>query len=466
MEKFDVIVIGSGSGMVVVSRALEEGLKVALVEKGPLGGTCLNNGCIPSKVLIYPADVISTLKDAKNVGVDGAVNKADFSFIMKRAWDIIHKERKGMEEGIKSRNDLTWYKETGEFVGDYKLKVGDETIMAPKIVIASGARPSIPPVEGLKESGFIDNVSLLDLKGLPASVAIIGAGYIGCEFGHFFSALGSEVTLIGRHPTVLKDEDPEISAIVTKVLSRDLRFLANHSATKVEKQGDKKIVYAKDRKTGKAVRVEADEVMVATGRKSNSDLLKPENTGVETDKRGWVNVNKYMETSKPGIYALGDATDRYMFKHTANYEAEIVADNMLRGNKRENDTHAVPHAVFTHPQVGGVGMTEAQAMDAGLKVLVGRARYADTAKGYAMADEDGLVKVVVEEGTDRILGCQIAGPDASILIQEVVFLMNTVGQDLSTLWRSQIVHPATSEVIANAFASLERPKVEVEAQAR
>ncbi len=459
MEKFDVIILGSGSGMIVVSRALEGGLQVALVDKGPLGGTCLNNGCIPSKVLTYPADVIHTLGDAKKVGIDATVNKADFGFMMKRVWDIIHKERKSMEEGIGSAKNLTWLKEMGEFVGDHTLKAGNETITAPKIVIATGARPHIPNIEGLKETGFIDNISLFDMKRLPESLAIIGAGYIGCEFGHVFSAMGTEVTLIGRHPLMLKNEDPEISSIVTRVMSGDLRHLANYSAMKVERHGDKKIVHVKGLKTGKIERIEAEEVMVATGRRPNCDILKPENTGVETDRKGWVKVNKYMETTKPGIFALGDATDRYMFKHTANYEAQIVADNMLRGNRRENDTHAVPHAVYVHPQVGGVGMTEDEALKAGLHILVGRARYGDTAKGYAMAEEDGLVKVVVEEGTNRILGCSIVGPEAAILVQQVVFLMNTVTQDLSTLWRSQVIHPTISEVIANAFSSLERPKI-------
>lgn len=459
MEKFDVIVLGSGSGMIVASKALERGLKVALVDKGPLGGTCLNNGCIPSKVLIYPADVVCTIRDAARIGIDAPVRHVDFDLIMKRTWDIIHQERKRMEEGIKSAKNLTWFREMGEFIGDYTLKVGDETIVASNIAIATGARPHIPNIEGLKESGFIDNVSLLDMKKLPESVAIIGAGYIGSEYGHFFSALGSGVALIGRHALLLKKEDYEISSIVTKVMSKDLRHLARYSAMKVEKHGDRKIVHAKSFKTGKIERIDVEEVMVATGRKSNADILKPENTGVETDKKGWIKVNKYMETTKRGIFALGDATDRYMFKHTANYEAGIVADNMLKGNKRENDIHAVPHAVYTYPQVGGVGMTEEEALKAGHHILVGRGRYGDTAKGYAMAEEYGLVKVVVEEGTNRILGCSIVGPEAAILIQQVVFLMNTVTRDLTLFWQSQVIHPTLSEAIANAFARLERPKI-------
>ncbi len=457
MEKFDVIVIGAGSGMRVVWGALREGLRVALAEKGPLGGTCLNNGCIPSKVMIYPADVASALADAKGVGIDGTINRADFGLIMRRVWDIIERERKGSEEEVASRENLTWYRGTAEFVGDYTLKVGEETIMAPRICIATGARPGVPPIPGLKGSGYLDNVTLLSLKRLPESMVIIGSGYIGCEYGHCFSALGTKVTLIGRHPVVLDDEDPEISAIVTRVLSRDLTFAASYDAYRVEVEGGKKVVHARDVKAGRTERFEADELLVATGRVSNADLLKPDVTGVETDKKGWIKVDKYLETTRPGIFALGDATGRHMFKHTANYEADVVSDNMLRDMRRVFDTHAVPHAVFTHPQVGSVGMTEAEAVRAGRDVLVGRARYADTGKGYAMGEPEGLVKVVVEKGTNKILGCSIVGPEAPILVQQVVILMNTDREDMTPLERSQVIHPALSEVVANAFASLESP---------
>ncbi len=459
MERYDVIVIGAGSGMKVVWSALQDGLKVALVEKGPLGGTCLNNGCIPSKVMIYPADVIRMLGDAKNTGIDGAIKSADFSFIMGRVWGIIERERKESEEEIESQKNLTWYKKTAVFTGDYALSADSEAIGAPKICIATGARPGAPPIPGLKEAGYLDNISLLNLKELPESMIIIGAGYIGCEYGHCFSALGTKVTLIGRHPVVLDDEDPEVSAIVTSVISRDLTFAANYDADHVEVEGDKKAVYAKDVKTGRMERFEADEILVAAGRVSNADLLRPDASGIETDRKGWIKVDKYLETSRHGIYALGDATGRYMFKHTANYEADVVSDNMLRDRKRIFDTHAVPHAVFTHPQVGGVGMTEAEALRAGKSILVGRARYADTAKGYAMGGIEGLVKVVVEAGTNKILGCSIVGPEAPVLVQQVVILMNTDRQDMTPLEGSQVIHPALSEVVANAFANLQSPSL-------
>ena len=461
MERFDVIVIGAGSGMKVVWSALAEGMKVALVEKGPPGGTCLNNGCVPSKIMIYPADVIRELNDAKKTGIKNDIARADFGLIMRRLWDLIERERRDSTAEIKEQEGLTWFKGIGAFVGDHTIKVNGATIVAPKICIATGARPGVPPIPGLKEAGYLDNISLLDLKKLPESMVIIGAGYIGCEFGHCFSALGTKVTLIGRHPVVLDNEDPEISAIVTKALSRDLTYVAEHDAEHIEKDGNKRIVFARNIKTGDISRFEADEILVAAGRISNSDLLKPEESGIETDRKGWIKVDRYLETTMPGIYALGDATGRNMFKHTANYEADVVSDNMLRGEKRENDTHAVPHAVFTHPQVGSVGMTEAEALKAGRDILVGRSRYSDTAKGYArgMNADEGLVKVVVEADTNKILGCSIAGPEAPVLVQQVVLLMNTDSEDMTPLERSQVIHPALSEVVANAFSDLQSPDI-------
>jgi dihydrolipoamide dehydrogenase len=220
MDKFDLIVIGSGAGMNVVTSATQEGWRVALVDQGPTGGTCLNNGCIPSKLLIYPADVIRELQHASELGVECSLERLDFPRIMKRMHAVVDKARRDLEESIETDPKVTWYRNTGEFIGDYTLKAGDKVLTAPKIVIATGARPLVPPISGLKDAGYLDNISLLNLEDPPKSLIIIGAGYIGCEFGHFFSAMGSDVTIIGRSPMVLDNEDPEVCRIVKKVLPR------------------------------------------------------------------------------------------------------------------------------------------------------------------------------------------------------------------------------------------------------
>ncbi len=457
MEEYDLIVVGSGAGMNVASEAVQGGLRVALVEHGLMGGTCLNTGCIPSKILLYPADVIRELQEASRIGVEAAVTSVDFSLILRRMRSFVGLDREQIEQGVSMVESLTWYRDSGEFVGEYQLRVGEQTITAPKIVIASGARALVPPIEGLEETGYLDHVSVLDLESLPESLILIGGGYIACEYGHFFSALGTRVTVLEMMPRLLLAEDPEISEVVKRVFSRYVEVFTNHRVEKVEKKGDLKVVTAVDTEGGERREFSAQEVMLAAGVRSNSDLLKPEKTGVETDERGWIKVNPYLETTKPGIWALGDATGRFMFRHNANYEAGIVAVNALSDHRHEVDYHAVPHAVYGFPQVGAVGLTEVQAKEAGYQILAGRASYMDVTKGYAMGEEDGLVKVVVEQGSGKILGCHIAGPHAAILVQQIVYLMNAGERDYIPLADSQVIHPALSEVVINAFGNMAPP---------
>jgi mycothione reductase len=461
MDRFDLIAVGSGAGTHVASIASKEGLKVALVDQGPAGGVCLNNGCVPSKMLIYPADVIRILQHARDVGVEASITRIDFQKIMSRMHSVVDKNRMHLEDSIKTKENITLYKNSAEFVGDYTLQVGDKTLTAPKIVIATGSRPLVPPVQGLKETGYLDNVTLLGLEEPPESMIIFGAGLVACEYGHFFSAMGTKVTILGRSPRVLKNEDPEVSQIVLDALSKFMKVLTNREVIRVELKDGKKVVSAHCRTDNKIYEFQSDEILLAAGRHSNSDLLKPERTGVDTDQLGWIKVNEYLETTKKDIWALGDATGRHMFRHNAKYESDIVIHNLFRAEKQDDkvkvDFHAVPHAVFTNPQVAGVGLKESEALDAGYDVLVGRAKYTDVAKGVAMAEEHGFVKVVVEEKTGKILGCSAVGSEASELIQQVVYLMNTDSQDLGPLIRSQIIHPTLNEVLARAFVKLEHP---------
>jgi dihydrolipoamide dehydrogenase len=220
-------------------------------------------------------------------------------------------------------------------------------------------------------------------------------------------------------------------------------------------------VRVRDRSTGSEEVLEAERLFVATGVRSNSDWLKPENTGVKTDDKGWILTNQFLETSKPGIYALGDALGRNMYRHTANYQASIVGNNLYNPQKMAMDLHAVPHAVFTDPQVGQVGMLENEAA-AQRKVMVGLARYYDTAMGYAYGDEENFVKVIVEYPTRQILGATAVGPQAALLIQQVVIMMNSENRTFAPLARSQIIHPALSEVLSRAFGSLKPVNFEPE----
>lgn len=453
MEEFDLIAIGSGAGLRVASKAAVRGMRVALVSLGPLGGTCLNTGCIPSKILIQPADVVRSIQTADRLGIDAKLEGVDFPFIMNRMRSYVSEKRKLLEEMVESSTDIILFKEAAVFTGDLTLEVGGRIITAPRIIIGTGASPMVPPISGLTEAGYLDNISLLAMEKLPKDLVIIGGGYIGCEYAHFFSAMGSRVIILGRSPEILDAEEPEISSTVRKALSRYMEVHTGQDVVSVYLEDGIKIVSAKSRLDGTVRKFEAEEVLVAVGRRPNTDFLKPETTGVKTNAHGWIQVNEYLETTKQGIWAIGDATGRNMFRHTANYEADLVVRNIFDGRQKA-DFHAVPHAVFTYPEVAAVGMKEAEARDLGLKIMVGMARYSETAMGAAMAEEDSMVKAIVEDGTRRILGCSVAGPEAASLIQQIVFLMNTDHQDMMPMVRSQIIHPTLSEALIRAFAKL------------
>ena len=453
MKEYGLIVIGSGAGMNIVDTALATGLKVAVVEEGPLGGTCLNRGCIPSKVLIHAADVIREAEEAAGIGVNLRVQGVDFKKLKARMWDIVLTGRREMEEGVKHTPDLDLYKVIGSFVSDYTMQVGSETIHAPRIVIASGARAQVPPVPGLDKVKYHTYRTVFDIEKQPESIIILGGGYIGCEFAHFFSAIGTKVTLIGRNPVLLPHEEPETSILVKKRLSQHADVRTGTDIKRVEQSGGRIAVVLKDPSERDERTIDAQHLLVAVGVRSNSDWLKPEMTGVKTDDKGWIQTNQYLETSRPNIYALGDALGRNMYRHTANYEASVVRNNLFGQQKIMLDLHAVPHAVFTNPQVGQVGMTEEEAK-AQRKVMVGVAKYSDSAMGYAYGDDEAFVKVIVEHPTRKILGATVVGPQASTLVQQIVNLMYSENQTYAPLVRAQIIHPTLSEVIASAFGML------------
>ncbi|MHA1731256.1 MAG: dihydrolipoyl dehydrogenase family protein, partial [Promethearchaeota archaeon] len=371
MNEYDLVVIGSGVGLTVVNQGLRVGWKCALVESGKMGGTCLTRGCIPSKVLVYPADLIREAERAARVGVKLKVEKVDWGLIAKRMWSQID-ESKEIEEGIGHAPNLDVFKGVGEFTGEYTMKVhlnggGDsEEFRGKRFVIATGARSLVPPISGLEEAGYVTNETFFGDK-FPKkpwkSLAIIGGGVIAAEFAHVFSAVGTEVTIVEMLPRLLVTEEPEVSEFFEANARKYMRVLTNNKAIAVRRDGHDKVVTVEDMDSGERTEVRAEEILVATGRRSNSDLLKPEKTGVETDQRGWIKVNQFLETSKENIWSIGDANGTYQFRHKANHDAEFCARNIFAepGHKQAVDYSAVPWAIFSHPQVGHVGMTEGEA---------------------------------------------------------------------------------------------------------
>jgi dihydrolipoamide dehydrogenase len=453
MEQFDVLVVGSGSGMLVASAAIDLGFKVALVEQGRMGGTCINVGCVPSKMLIYPADILAALKDASKLGVNAKVDSVDFNNIMARMHALVNQDSGTQAAAVAATPNLTWFNEKGEFTSDYTMQIGSQRITAKTIFIVSGASTAVPSIKGIETVGYLTSGSVLELESPPKSIVIVGGGYIGMEYGHFFSAIGAKTTIIQRPSRVVPEEEPEISDLLKSELEKRMEIYTGYEALEAKLDGTTKTIVARNRQDGSTREFPAEAVLIATGRVSNAAALKLEKTGVKLDDHGFVIVNDYLETSKKSIFAFGDCIGKHMFKHVANYEAGVAWHNSLHDHKAAMNFSAAPHAVFTHPQVASVGLKEEEAKR-GYRILVGMALYKDTAMGAALGFPEGFVKVIVEQETGKILGAHIIGPEASILIQEITNAMVTDKGDFGPIARGMHIHPALNEVIQNAFGNL------------
>ena len=453
MEQFDIMVVGSGSGMLVAAAAVDQGFKVALVEQGKMGGTCINVGCVPSKMLIYPADVLVTVKDADKLGVHATVDSVDFNNIMTRMRTLVNHDSDSQAASVAATPNLTWFKEKGEFVSDYTMQVGAQIITARVIFIVSGAKTAIPPVKGIENVGYLTSDTVLELQAPPKSIIIVGGGYIGMEYGHFFSAIGIKTTIIQRPLRLLPEEEPEISDLLKSEVAKRMEIFTGYEALEAKLDGANKTIVTRNLADGSVKEFSAEAIMVATGRLSTAGALKPEKTGVKLDGRGYIQVNESLETDKKNIFAFGDCIGKQMFKHVANYEAGIAWHNSLHDHKAAMNFSATPHAVFTHPQIASVGLKEEEAK-LGYRILVGMALYKDTAMGAALGFPEGFVKVIVEQETNRILGAHIIGPEASVLIQEITNAMATGTGDYGPIARGMHIHPALNEVVQNAFGNL------------
>jgi dihydrolipoamide dehydrogenase len=278
MEHFDVMVIGSGSGMLIASAAVENGMRTAVVESGPMGGTCTNRGCIPSKMLIYPADAATLIRQAKSLGINASINSIDFKNIMNRMHTLVNGDSGTQAQAVEATPTMKWYKSQGEFIDDYTIQTGGETVRADKIFIVSGTRTKIPPIKGLDSTGYLTSDTVLELEAPPKSLIILGGGYIGVEYGHFFSGIGVKTTLIQRPDRLLKGEEPEVSDLLKLELQQRMEIFTGYEAVEVKPNGGEKVVVARNLADGSQKEFAVEALMVAAGRMPNSDWLKPERT--------------------------------------------------------------------------------------------------------------------------------------------------------------------------------------------
>ena len=469
-KEYDLISIGTGSAMNIVDAMLQRdpNLKVAVIDKDEPGGICLTRGCIPSKILLYPAEMVSTIEKAKELGIDVQLSKIDFKKVMERMRHIINEEIDIIRNGLSESKNIDYYHDVAEFVEPYTLKVGNDTMIKSKMIfLCTGSKPIIPPIKGLENIRYHTSDTILALDDLPESIAIVGGGYIAAEYGYFFSSMGSEVTIIGRNKQFLPEEEPETSALVKRELGKHVRIITNYEVIEVsnasnnndDKEKEKRLIIQDKGPEKKEKTVTAQEVLVAAGRGSSTNILHPERGGINIDDKGWIVVNDYLEASQPNIWAFGDANGVYPFKHKANYEAELVYRNAVLSKKEKikRDYHAVPHAVFTYPEVAAVGLREKDALEkyGENNVLIGIARYEDTPKGIAMGVKDYFAKVIVKADNLEIIGAHIVGSHASMLIHEIINIMYTNSErTVNPILRAMHIHPALNEVVQRSVSSL------------
>lgn len=471
-EEFDLIVIGSGSGLDVANAAAtQNGLKVAIIEKDRMGGTCLNRGCIPSKLLIHSADVAETIRHANIFGIKIDNFSVDFKKIVERVNSITDSDSEAIKSSYQNSDNPKLFLKECKFVGEKTISFVDEdkTITAEKILIASGTRPRIPRITGLQESGYITSDEALRLKQQPHVLTFIGGGYITCELAHFYGSLGTKINIIQLGDRLIPDEDEEISQKFTEIFSKKYNVYLGYETESVTKKnknigkndGDDDDVdndnsntfhiIAENKSSKKVLEIDSDQLFIAVGRIPNSDILAVEKADVRLDENGLIMVDEYLETNIKRIFALGDIVGHYQFKHNANNQAKYAYHNLLNpGRKISVDYTAMPHSIFSSPQVAGVGFTEQELINKNITYQKSVYQYKDTAMGQAIEDRDGFVKFLVSKKDRKILGCHIIGTDASILIHEVLVVMRSGYGAIDSIKNVIHIHPALSEVIARA----------------
>lgn len=457
MQSFDLIIVGTGSGNGIP--AAFDSWNIALVEKDVFGGTCLNKGCIPSKMFIYAADQAAAVSEAAKLGVHAHLDHVDWPAIVQRVFGRIDPIAAGGEDYRSNRcPNITVFRGEGRFVGHKVLEVNGEQLTAPHIILAAGARPHLPDeVAGLDQVPFHTSDTVMRLPKLPERLIVLGGGYIGAELGHVFGSFGTQVDFVLRSSMMLRECDDDVSHRATQLYGERFGLHRNTREVSVARAGDG--VVLRGLSHGEPFVLEADCLLVATGRTPNADRLAVAASGIDTDASGTrVLTDANLRTNVEGVWALGDLTNELQLKHLANAEGRIVFHNVAHHDRPDQwqaiDRTLVPYAVFGHPQIAGVGLTERAAHAAGLPYLTSTKDYGGTAYGWAMEDSTSFCKLVAHRETRRLLGAHLIGPQASTLIQPLIQGMRfgqTVDEMARDVW---YIHPALTEVVENALLDL------------
>jgi len=452
MKEYDVIVVGGGGGTKFVRAAVAMGLSVAIVEKEDLGGTCLNRGCIPSKMLIHPANVLEAARDLSKYNIThSGDHSVDFAALVARVSATVDADSQGITESYTASEAIDFYHHHARFISDKVLRVGDEQITGQVIFVATGSRPMIPPIAGLSDVPYMTSREALRATDLPQKLLVIGGGYIGCELGHVYRTYGSETIFFVRSKYV-SDEDETLQKSFQEV------FQAKHQTHYATQ--DLSVAYDVSTETftltgtdshGSVVTETGDALMVATGVVPNTDDLGLENTSITTDDDGYIGVNEYLETSVEGVFALGDCVGKYFFRHSVNFEAEYLLESLFHNpeNIQPIIYPPMPHAMFTSPEMAGVGLTEQEVRASGVDYLAVEHAYENSAQGMARLPEVGIVKLIFDKSNRQLIGAHIIGEEATTMLHQLIQVM-TMKATVDDLLAMIYIHPALPEIVRNA----------------
>ncbi|WP_406841622.1 mycothione reductase (plasmid) [Streptomyces sp. AHU1] len=451
MRHYDLVILGAGTGNMLLDEQLAH-LSTAIVEPDRFGGTCLNRGCIPSKMFVAAADTAENARSGALLGVHANVESVDWKAIRERVFGRIDPLHDSAVD-YRRANGVDVFTESSRFIAPKVLRVGPEEISAETFVISVGSRPAMPSIPGLDTVPYQTSDTVMRTDELPVSMAVIGGGLIAAEFGHVFGAFGTDVTIVQRGPRLLMAEDEQVSERFTELASRRHRVLLQASVTSVEPRAGG-VALNVNNPDGNQV-VEAEMLLICVGRRPNTDRLDAVAGGLALDEHGHISTDSNYRTSVPGVWAMGDAANHFQLKHMANAESRVVRHNMLHPQDlRTLSNRVAPHAVFTNPQIASVGLTEQEARRRGTEFLVSVRNYSETAYGWALEDTTSFVKVLVNPLDRAILGAHIIGPQAATLIQPLIQAMSlklTVDQVAREVL---YIHPAVTEVVEQALLNV------------
>ena len=458
---YDAVIIGVGqAGNPLASALAKAGKRVALIERDAVGGTCINRGCTPTKTMVASARVAYLARRGADYGVQTGPVSVDLAKVRQRKRDIVEDFRSGTESKLEKNDKIDLIYGDAKFTGPRTVEIapndGSEVraVGAPLIFINIGARPTVPPIEGLDQIAFLDSTSIMELDAVPEHLLILGGSYIALEFGQMFRRFGSQVTIIERSARILEREDADIADEMTKILTEDgLQILTGAKVVKAAKSGADGVALTLQTGAGEQT-LNGSHLLVAVGRTPNTDTLGLETAGIAKNEQGFITVSDTLETNVPGVYALGDVKGGPAFTHISYDDYRIVEANLLGGGSRRVSDRPVPYTVFTDPQLGRVGMTEAEAKKSGLPVQIAKIPMTQVARAIETDETRGFMKAIVDTETKQILGVAVLGVEGGEIMSVLEVAM--LGKLPYPVLRDAVLaHPTLAESLNNLFLSLE-----------